>query len=703
MESGPSNGTTIQLLFNLDSMKINTRYFTLAFFAWCTVMASSLAQVPSQIESLLNELKTEFVDTTRTRILDMLSTEYFHLADYNNALKYAVEQKNICETRLPQINNEDHKKWLYQQLANAYTNIGKIKGRQGYYEESSVALQKAAKIYEEVSSKLGLANSYLNIGTNQAQQGNLDEALVSLQKAKGLYTEIGNKVGVSSAYNNMGNIYFMQGNYTASLQIMLASLKVSEELKDSMMIAATYQNIGLIYDTQGNYPDALKNYFTALSISKKFGDNQNMVVTYDNIGYVYLMQGRYDDALTNLSTSKSLAEEIGDQNMYAYATMHIGVVYNKQGKYSDALKEFSSAKEIVEQIGDQAGIADCYVNLGTTFTGLGEYSKAVSSLDKGITLSNELGFKAGIKAAYGQLSETYEKMGDYKNAFSYHKLYVGIKDSLLNESNTRNLNEMKTLYESEKKDREISLLNKDNEIAGLEIKKQKWIKNASFGGIAVTVVVFFLLYRTYQTRQMLKLQTLRNKIASDLHDDVGSTLSSISIFSEIARQQSGEVKPMLDQIGESSRKMLDAMADIVWTINSENDQFEKIILRMRSFAYELLGAKKIDFEFEVDETAGKLKLPMDVRKNLYLIFKEATNNMVKYSEASKASFTISGTKEKLMMLIRDNGKGFDTTKESLGNGLKNMKKRAQEIGAKLLIESEPGNGTTIQLLMIIKN
>ena len=123
--------------------------------------------------------------------------------------------------------------------------------------------------------------------------------------------------------------------------------------------------------------------------------------------------------------------------------------------------------------------------------------------------------------------------------------------------------------------------------------------------------------------QLLKLQTLRNKIASDLHDDVGSTLSSIAIFSEIARQESKEVAPMLEQISENSRKMLESMADIVWTINPENDNFEKIILRMRSFAFELLGPRKIDFEFNADDSVVKLNLSMDVRKNLYLIFKEA--------------------------------------------------------------------------------
>jgi signal transduction histidine kinase len=169
----------------------------------------------------------------------------------------------------------------------------------------------------------------------------------------------------------------------------------------------------------------------------------------------------------------------------------------------------------------------------------------------------------------------------------------------------------------------------------------------------------------------------------------------------MAQQQSKEVIPLLETIEESSRKMLDAMADIVWSINSENDQFEKIILRMRSFAYELLGAKNIDFEFVADDYVTKINVPMNVRKNLYLIFKEATNNMVKYAAADRALFSVKGEKNNLTMLIRDNGKGFDTSKLTGGNGLKNMKKRAGEIGAQLVIDSGLGNGTTIQLMVAV--
>ncbi|HJW28634.1 MAG TPA: ATP-binding protein, partial [Saprospiraceae bacterium] len=245
--------------------------------------------------------------------------------------------------------------------------------------------------------------------------------------------------------------------------------------------------------------------------------------------------------------------------------------------------------------------------------------------------------------------------------------------------------------------RQLDLLSKEGEIREIKLKKQTALKNYLLLGLLLLGLGSFFAYRYYLTNQMLKLQMLRNKIASDLHDDVGSTLSSISIFSEMAKEQSKENIPFLDAIGESSRKMLDAMADIVWTINPDNDQFEKILLKMRGFAYELLGAKKISFKFTADPHISGLKLPMDVRKNLYLIFKEAANNMAKYSGADKAFFAIKEEDGHVTMLIRDDGKGFDLQQSTQGNGIRNMQKRASEIGGQFMIDSSPGNGTLIQL------
>jgi len=416
---------------------------------------------------------------------------------------------------------------------------------------------------------------------------------------------------------------------------------------------------------------------------------------------VHFEMKNYPEAIKNYTASLKIAEEIGDKYRIANNFTNMGEAYREQNNYETALKNYFSALKINEEVNDQLGIATGYKSVANIYTIQKKYAEAEVNYKKSLALATEIGARQIMIDCYIYMAELYEKQNNLKNTIKYLKLHSDLKDSVLNETNSKQIAEMKTKYETEKKDAEIVLLNKDKEVKDAEINKQKTLKYSFIGGLAVLALLSLIVFNNFRVRSQLKLQTLRNKIASDLHDDVGSTLSSIAIFSEVAQQQSKEVVPMLNTIGESARKMLDAMADIVWTINPENDNFEKIILRMRSFAYELLGAKKIEFEFEADDDVSKKKLPMDVRKNLYLIFKEATNNMVKYSEANKASFSIKGEKNELTMLIRDNGKGFDTARETIGNGLKNMKKRAEEIGAKLLVESMPGSGTTIQLLVKI--
>ena len=218
--------------------------------------------------------------------------------------------------------------------------------------------------------------------------------------------------------------------------------------------------------------------------------------------------------------------------------------------------------------------------------------------------------------------------------------------------------------------------------------------------LIMTVIgfVFYGIYR-YRLQQLNRLQKIRNNIASDLHDDIGSTLNSISIYSEVAKQQAGKEIPALDLIGINSRKIIESMSDIVWTINPENDSFEKIIVRMRSFAYQLLKAKKVEYTFEADEKLNSIALPMQVRKNFYLVFKEAITNLIKYSGATRVSILLTEENKAIVLQIRDNGRGIPINAETQGNGLMNMKRRAEEINANLNIRSADGEGTGIELLL----
>ncbi|MBT8378527.1 MAG: hypothetical protein KJN64_04800 [Ignavibacteria bacterium] len=198
----------------------------------------------------------------------------------------------------------------------------------------------------------------------------------------------------------------------------------------------------------------------------------------------------------------------------------------------------------------------------------------------------------------------------------------------------------------------------------------------------------------------IKMENTRNKIARDLHDDIGSTLSSIFLYSNAAKakvqMKKDEAKEIFKKISKISATMMDEMNDIVWAINPMQDSMEKILNRMYHFASPLVLAQNMVFGFKSDDNIKNLSLGLEKRKNLFLIFKESINNVLKYSQAKNILVHLYKENGTLNMLIQDNGIGF-LDSDSKGNGLNNMKIRAKDIGGQLNIHSAKGTGTSIHL------
>lgn len=218
--------------------------------------------------------------------------------------------------------------------------------------------------------------------------------------------------------------------------------------------------------------------------------------------------------------------------------------------------------------------------------------------------------------------------------------------------------------------------------------------------ILILCSIFYIIYRV-RIRQLLQLYKLRSSIAKDLHDDVGSALSSIAILSRLAQEgkvQSGmQPAEMYSRIGDTSKRMIDLMDDIVWSVNPDNDRFSNMLIRMREYAVEMLEPLDITIAFQVSEQIDELRIPMQMRKDYFLIFKEAVNNMAKYSAATKASIQLQKEGKYIHTTISDNGKGFDATKVTSGNGLLNMQSRASALNGHIEFNTSYANGTRIKL------
>ncbi len=223
--------------------------------------------------------------------------------------------------------------------------------------------------------------------------------------------------------------------------------------------------------------------------------------------------------------------------------------------------------------------------------------------------------------------------------------------------------------------------------------------------VAVALIIALGLYNLYRykIKHILAIESIRESIASDFHDDLGSTLSSISIFSEVAIKKAetdlSATKNLVGDIGTRARAMIHSMNDMVWTIKPENDNLYRLMQRMEEFSYPIAEAREIELIFLMDKSLYDIKTDMVKRKNLFLIFKEAFNNAVKYSSSSiiEVTFTLK-QKKILIMQIADNGCGINYETITPGNGLANMQKRAAEIKGKLQVTTATRNGTSINIV-----
>jgi signal transduction histidine kinase len=218
--------------------------------------------------------------------------------------------------------------------------------------------------------------------------------------------------------------------------------------------------------------------------------------------------------------------------------------------------------------------------------------------------------------------------------------------------------------------------------------------------LAIVIGTSYYIY-LLRMRRRNERELIRNRIARDLHDDMGSTLSTINILSSMAKSKlhTDEVKTSeyINKIGDNSQRMMEAMDDIVWAIKPDNDSMQKIVARMREFATNVLEAKDMDIKFAVDEKVNEVKLNMEQRKDFFLVFKEAINNVAKYSKCKQVLIQIAVRQNRLVLMVKDDGAGFDINTADGGNGLGNMQKRADALKGRLQLQSKPGEGTTVTL------
>ncbi len=221
----------------------------------------------------------------------------------------------------------------------------------------------------------------------------------------------------------------------------------------------------------------------------------------------------------------------------------------------------------------------------------------------------------------------------------------------------------------------------------------------------LSIVALLCLLQRFRHKRRLDLERTRARVAADLHDDIGASLSQLAVLGEVLHRKLSDTDPQITATLAAMRRIsgeaVDAMSDIVWTTNPQQDSLSNLVRRMRRFASEILPAAGIEFSFQAPNPEADVRLEAELRRQVFLIFKESINNLVRHSGCTQASIELWLNGTELTLQLKDNGRGFDPTLSAEGNGLKSLRRRAQLLGAQFGIDGAY-RGTTVFLRVAYK-
>ena len=354
--------------------------------------------------------------------------------------------------------------------------------------------------------KINLLNRLSWTIRNNDPQKALKYTMIAKAMAESLVTNIDTIAdstlfkALASSYNSIGIIHKNLGNYETALDYYIKSLTMREKLGNRRSVAGSYNNIGIVYKNLKSYEQALTYYQKALEINIESNNKLWTAFNYNNIGVAYQMLNEYDKALEANFNALEIKKEIG-RGDFSSSYNNIGEIYTQKGEYDKALEYIMKAVNSVEESGDNYGMIYYLSGVGMVHKKKGDYPKAIDYFNQSLDLAKDYGGKREMRNAYLRLANSYAELNDFEKAYSYFNNYNSIKDSLYTEESTKAIAEMREKYEADKKENAIQILERDQQIKSLEIKKQKVFKYSFLGGLILFGILAFILYNRYQFKK----------------------------------------------------------------------------------------------------------------------------------------------------------------------------------------------------------
>ncbi len=626
------------------------------------------AENNARIDSLHQLLESEISEKEKVKIYVDLGALY-SVHSPHEAEKFSEKAYSLA-IKIKDTENE----------ANAINNLAVISYYQGNYDKALKFYQQALKIDTENGRTENISTRLSNIGVLYADQGQFDKAIEYYNKALKIDEELNNKKNIAVRLNNIALIYTRWGRYNSALDNFQKALEIDKELGNQEEIAIRLNNIGMIFLYLKKFEQSIEYFNQALEIDNKLNNKKNIAIRYNNLGRAFNSLNNYKKAITYYNKALEINEKIKNKRDIAIGLKNMGETYIELNKHEEALQKLNSALKINIELGIKSEISKVYQLIGVVYNKKKNYNKAINNYRKSIELSLDLNlFNVSMKN-HKDLSEMYKIIGKNDISLKHFKQYTILKDSLSNEENSKQISLIQAKYESEKKEREIVLLNKDKELSESKIKQQRILIYIFILIVTVLAVSFLLVFlylknKEYRTKNKLK-EELNMYMQKALRQQMNphfifNTLTSIQYF--ILQNNIVESNKYLSKFAKLMRLTLDNSQHNTISIEEELESL-KLYLELESLRFET----KFDFEI------NKKNIEINDYQIPTLLIQPFVENAIWHGlmtkkEKGKILIEISKNNNIIVCKIEDNGIG-----RKKANEIKNKKNKThQSLGTKI--------------------
>jgi signal transduction histidine kinase len=564
------------------------------------------------------------------------------------------------------------------------------------------------------------AEALNHVGVTHEAQGNYSEALTLELKALEIRQALGDDSKTANTLNSLGIIYDETGNYQKALAHYFDARKIYERLGDESKIAMVQTNIGIVFRAQNDWAQAADYYDKALHLYTKLNNKFGMAACHSNLGALYLNMSQYD---STIKYSLLAAAEFEEQKIWQFlptSLSNAASAYYRTGQWQLSKEYFEKARGYHTSYDNKKELSFTLSQLARAESKLGNDKVSLIYAQQALEMAQKISAQEQIMQARESLAEVHAARKDFRAAYEEQKQFMTVKDTLFRKEKAKQLLELQTKYDTELKDRQISDLNKDNQLKSATIERNYLLMGGMLALLLLGVALFYVwkLRTERQQQQIAHEQKIRireaqitavidsqekerKRFASDLHDGMGQLMAALQLNIQSLKQWASQ-PDQRDVYFESSEQLIrevhSEIRNIAFNLMPPVLVKEGLIPALHELARKINKAGKLHVTVSVFDLPERFAEVTEV--SIYRIAQEFLSNIIKHGSATQATLSFTGYENEVVFTLDDNGRGYNlnTFQINEGNGWRNIHSRLHLIHATIdfdVVEGRPNNTVVI--------